>query len=152
MFEQSIKVGENGEHVIWNLLQKMPKVRSIVDVRQDKVYQSQDIDFLIENYDRQFTPIEVKTDYKAHETGNVVYELTTSGNIGCFAKTRARFIYYYVPADNVVYAISVRALRNYIEKVKPEERRMGDNATGYLLPIENLIKAKVIVKVHKGVT
>jgi len=152
MFDESLKEGESGEHVVWNILQKLPKVRNVVDVRQDKEFQAQDIDFLVENFDRQFTPIEVKTDFKAHETGNIIYELSTSGHIGCFEKTKARYIYYYVPADRVVYAISVKALRNYVKKVQPEERRMGDNATGYLLPIKDLLKANVIKSTHEGVT
>lgn len=152
MFSESLKEGESGEHVVWNLLQKLPKVRSIVDVRQDKAFQSQDVDFLIEDIDRQFTPIEVKTDYQAHETGNIVYELSTSGNIGCFEKTKAKFIYYYVPVTKTVYAISVKALRYYIKRVNPEERKMGDSATGYLIPIKDLLEAKVIKQTHEGVT
>lgn len=151
MFSESLKEGESGEHVVWNILQKSPKVRSIVDVRMDKEFQSQDIDFLIENIDRQFTAIEVKTDFKAHETGNIIYELSTSGHVGCFEKTKAKYVYYYIPASKVVYMIDVIALRTYIHKVRPEERKMGDNATGFLLPIRDLINAKVIKYTYEGV-
>ena len=92
----SLKNGGYGEHAVWNMFNKMPKVRSVVDVREDKMFQSLDIDFLVENIDRQFSTIEVKTDYKAHETGNIVYEVTTSGNIGCFEKTKAKYKAYFV--------------------------------------------------------
>ena len=151
MFDKDLKDGEIGEHVVWNLLQKSSKVRNIVDVRQDKVFQSQDIDFLIENFDRQFTPIEVKTDFKAHETGNIVYEISTSGHLGCFEKTKAAYIYYYIPASKIVYMIDVVALRTYIHQLRPEEKKMGDNATGFLLSIKDLLNAKVIKYTYKNV-
>lgn len=151
MFDKDLKDGEIGEHVVWNLLQKSSKVRNIVDVRQDKVFQSQDIDFFVENFDRQFTPIEVKTDFKAHETGNIVYEISTSGHLGCFEKTKAAYIYYYIPVSKIVYMIDVVALRTYIHQLRPEEKKMGDNATGFLLPIKDLLNAKVIKYTYKNV-
>ena len=151
MFNESLKEGESGEHVVWNLIQNMQKVRSVVDVRHDKKFQSQDIDFLVENTERQFTSIEVKTDFQAHTTGNIAYELSSCGNLGCFEKTQAQYIFYYVPADKKVYMIDVVAMRTYIHKVRPEERRMGDNATGFLIPIKDLIKARVIKKVYEDV-
>lgn len=151
MFSESLKEGESGEHVVWNILQKQSNIRNVVDVRMDKKFQEKDIDFLVENMNRQFTSIEVKTDFKAQETGNLVYELSTSNNIGCFEKTQAEYIMYYIPAEKVVHMIDVIALRTYIHKVRPEERKMGDNATGFLIPLQDLIKAKVIKYTYKGV-
>lgn len=150
-FSDSLKNGGYGEHAVWNMFNKMPKVRSVVDVREDKMFQSLDIDFLVENIDRQFSTIEVKTDYKAHETGNIVYEVTTSGNIGCFEKTKAKYIAYFVPKSETVYIISTRNFKNYVHNQEREPKRMGDDATGYLFPIEELIKSKVILCVYKGV-
>ena len=152
MFSESLKEGEIGEHVVWNLLQKQSNIRSVVDVRQDKGFQEQDIDFLVENTKRQFFTVEVKTDFKAHETGNLVYELSSSGNIGCFERTQAKYIMYYIPASNVVHMIDVQELRTYIHKVRPEERLMGDNATGFLIPLLDLKREKVITYTYKGVT
>jgi hypothetical protein len=151
MFNESLTEGASGEHVIWGLLSKNDKVRSIVDVRQDKGFQEKDIDFLVESVDRQFTPIEVKTDFKAQDTGNIVYEVSTNGNMGCFEKTQAKFIYYYIPALKVVHVLGVKSLRTYLHSVKPEEVKMGDNATGFLIPISDLQKANVIKGTYKGV-
>jgi len=151
MFSESLKEGESGEHVVWNILSKSTTVRSIVDVRQDKNFQEQDIDFLVENDKRQFTPIEVKTDFKAQDTGNIVYEVSTSGHIGCFEKTKAAYIYYYIPAKKVVYMIDVKAFRGYLQAARPEERQMGDNATGFLIPIDDLIRTRVIKHTYEGV-
>ena len=150
-FEQSLKNGSYGEHAVWNVLIKRPNVKTILDVRDDKNFQSMDIDFLMQTTDLQVVPIEVKTDYQAQETGNIVYELTTSGNIGCFEKTQAWYVAYFVPKTKQVHMINVKALRKFIELNKPKEIRMGDNATGYLIPIANLIKAKVINHTYEGV-
>ena len=150
-FSESLKHGGYGEHAVWNHFNKLPKVRSVVDVREDKHYQEADIDFLVENIDRQFCSIEVKTDYKAHETGNVVYEVTTSGNIGCFEKTKAEYIAYFVPHSEELHMINVEKFRKYIRSLNQQPKDMGDNASGYLIPIEELKEKKVIVHTYEGV-
>ena len=151
MFSESLKEGELGEHTVWNLLMKQSWVRNVVDVRADKNYQADDIDFLVENTSRQFASVEVKTDFKAHETGNIVYELTTSGHTGCFEKTKAKYVAYFVPADKVVYLIDVVGFRTFLHKERPDEVQMGDNATGFIIPIEKLKRENVIVRTFEGV-
>ena len=106
---------------------------------------------LVENNKRQFTAVEVKTDFKAHETGNLVYELSTSGNVGCFEKTNAKFIFYYIPRLRVVHVLSVSLLRKYVNERDLEAVKMGDYATGYLIPITDLEKTGVIKRTYKGV-
>jgi hypothetical protein len=150
-FSKSLKEGGYGEHAVWNLFNKLPKVRSVVDVREDKAFQALDIDFLVENIERQFSTIEVKTDYKAHETGNIVYEVSTSGNVGCFEKTKAKFIAYFVPKSEEVFIISTKNFRNYLQKQPRQPINMGDNATGFLFTIEELKQNKVILYTYKGV-
>lgn len=152
MFSESLKEGEAGEHAVWNLFNNLAGVRSVVDVRKDKRFQENDIDFLVEDYKRQWTPIEVKTDFKSQDTGNIIYEVSTSGNLGCFEKTKAKYIAYYIPAAQVVHMIDMVKMRTYLQKARPEERNMGDNATGFLLPIEDLKREKVIYQTHEGVT
>ena len=152
MFSESLQEGGYGEHAIWNLYVNMKGVRSVVDVRKDREFQEKDIDFLVEDINRQFTSIEVKTDFKAHETGNLVYELSTSNNVGCFDKTQAKYIVYFIPKAKEAHVISVKALRDYVyNKAHPEEKKMGDNATGFLLPIAELKKHGVIEKTFEGV-
>ena len=150
-FQDSLREGGYGEHAIWNLFIKQPWVRNVVDVRDDKDFQEKDIDFLIEDRNRQFTPVEVKTDFKAHETGNIVYEATTSNHIGCFEKTQAKYIMYFIPEKKEAHMIDVVALRTYLHEVRPEEKKMGDNSTGFLLPIEDLKMRGVIRRTYEGV-
>lgn len=151
MFEESLKEGGYGEHAIWNLFIKQPWVRSVVDVRDDKEFQEKDIDFLVEDKNRQFTSIEVKTDFVAHKTGNIVYEVQTGRNVGCFEKTQAKYIMYYVPENREAHMINVVALRSYLQERRPEEKKMGDNATGFLLPIAELKDNGVIKRTYEGV-
>lgn len=151
MFEDSLKEGGKGEHTVWNYLQNQSWVRQVIDVRKDKGYQEKDIDFLVEDTSRQIHPIEVKTDMKAHETGNIVYELSTSGHIGCFEKTQAKYIMYYVPGNQELHRINVVAFRTYLQKIHPEPIKMGDNAEGFLLSIKELKDNKVIEVTTKGV-
>lgn len=150
-FSESIRYGEFGEHAIWNLLNKMKRTRSVIDVRLDKGFQDKDVDFLVEDIDRQFTFIEVKTDYKAQDTGNLVYEISTSGNIGCFEKTQATYIIYYLPKTQTAYFLNVSKLRNYVKTVNPKRVPMGDKSEGYLLPINDLLNTKVIVDTFDNV-
>ena len=150
-FSESLKHGGYGEHAVWNLFNKQANVRSVVDVREDKNFQEQDIDFLVENIYRQFHSVEVKTDYKAHETGNIVYEVTTSGNVGCFEKTKAKYIAYFIPHSETVHMIDVERFRKYIHSLNRQPKDMGDNASGYLIPIEDLKKHKIIIYTYEGV-
>ena len=145
MFSESLIDGKYGERVVLDFLRGLPNVKSVVDVRQDKDFQEKDIDFLIEDKHQQFTSIEVKTDFKAHETGNLVYEVTTSGHIGCFEKTQAKYIAYYLPYSRTLYLINPVALRTYLHKIHPEPRKMGDNAEGFLIPLADLEKEEGII-------
>ena len=145
-FISDLRDGSYGEHVVWNLLIKQPNVKSIVDVRDDKNFQKKDIDFLVEDINRQFTPVEVKTDFKTQDTGNIVYELSCNGGMGCFEKSDAKVFMYYVPATKTVYEIDAVALRTYLQKVRPEEVPIGDNATGFILSIDKLRWEGSIIK------
>lgn len=151
MFDIDVKDGGYGEHAVWNTLIKCPTVKTILDVRDDKNYQAADIDFLVQTIKLQIIPVEVKTDFKAHETGNIVYELTTSGNEGCFAKTKARYIAYFIPRIQMVHMIRMSKLREYIKQIQPKEVRMGDYATGYLLKISDLKEKGIIETTYEGV-
>lgn len=151
-FSESIKEGNIGEFVVWNLFSHSPTVRSVVDVRDDAYFQSVDVDFLIEDYNRQYSWMEVKTDYKAHDTGNFVYEVTSlkhANTIGCFEKTKAKYIAYYVPNSGRVYLLSVSTLRKYVDSHDLKLINMGDDAKGYLLDIGDLERTKVILGMYE---
>lgn len=151
MIEQ-LHEGAKGEAVVWNLYNGLKGVRSVVDVRLDKRFQDEDVDFLIEDYNRQFWKVEVKTDSMAGRTGNIAYELESSKTYhtpGCFEKTKADYIAYYIPQNEVVHIINVGLLRDYVKNTNHKLVEMGDNAIGYLLKIEELAKLNIIEKTYK---
>ena len=143
-FGACLKAGAMGERAAWDKLIKMQGVRNVVDVRDDKYFQSVDVDFLVEQTNRQYVWVEVKTDEQAYTTGNVFYEVTTSGNIGCFEKTKAAFILIHLPQTDDIYMLNVEKLRRYVEYGVFREVRGGDNSIGYLLKMEDLKKRGIM--------
>ena len=111
------------------------------------VFKNIDIDFLAEKHSGIVIKYEVKTDRKAHETGNIVFEKTTSGHIGCLEKSHADYILYFLSQTKELYGFWLDDIRQYIKKTNPNVIDMGDAATGYLLKISDLERNKVIKKV-----
>lgn len=149
-FKESLKVGKIGEALAYELLNSMPKVKHIVDVREDESFQDKDVDFLLEMIDKKISWVEVKTDTMAYRTGNIAYEETSSGNAGCLKRSWANMVMYYVCDEQsykgTMYCINMSALRMYVDRFCKEPRRMGDASTGYLIPIQDLIDKRVIAK------
>ena len=150
-FKESLHQGCLGELIVRDFFEKQSWCRGVIDLRYDKTFQEKDIDFMVENQTRQFNYVEVKTDFKAHETGNLAYEITTSGHAGCFDKTEANMIAYYLPESKELYLIDARGLRNYVYRKQGEPRPMGDNAMGFLIPFKELERNNLIRAHYKGV-
>lgn len=146
-FKEDLTEGEKGEELVLQLLTKSPQNKAVIDVRKDIYFQDLDIDFLAEKHSGVVIKYEVKTDRLAHKTGNLVYEETTSGNIGCLAKSHADYILYYLSQSNELYGFWLIDMRNYIKETQPELVEMGDNAEGYLLKIKDLTSKDIIRKV-----
>lgn len=147
-FNDSLVEGNIGEFVVWNFFTKLQGIRQVVDVRADKRFQEYDVDFLMEQNDRQYVWVEVKTDFYSDSTGNIVYETETLGKKGCFAKTKADYVAYYVAHSGCIYVINVSAIRKYIESHNPKEYTLCNKNKGYLLPIEELGKYGVFEKIY----
>ena len=145
-FKEDLIFGETGEHVAWIQLLESPKTRLVMDVRKDKYFQQKDIDFLQLDLNNNVNKVEVKTDRKAHETGNIAFETDSKGNVGCLERSEADYIYYYLEQTKEVIILKLRELKGYIKHTNPREITMGDNAKGYLLNIQNLIDYQVAVR------
>ena len=150
-FEKSLRQGCLGELLVREHLESQNWGRSIVDLRKDRQSQENDVDFLIENLTRQFVKLEVKTDFVGHKTGNIAYELTTSGNIGCFEKTKADWIAYLLAESRDLFILDVNKLKQFAKSGKYQIVNMGDYAKGYLIPIKDLRYNGVIIKEYKDI-
>lgn len=145
-FNKDKSFGRVGEEVAWLDFLQSPKVRNVLDVREDGYFKDKDIDFLVLKPDNQISKVEVKTDSKGHRTGNLAFETKTNGNIGCLMKSEADWIYYYLEASGESYMVDLRKLRQYITQIRPEEVAMGDNARGYLIKLTDLNEKKIAIK------
>ena len=147
-FQQDLRTGSIGEDVIFNFLKSNTNTKSVIDVRHDTLFQELDVDFIQETHDNQIRKLEVKTDTMAHNTGNLAYEHTSNkhyNTIGCFEKTRADYIFYYLTVTKELYILHTNSLREYVKSNRNKLREvcMGDNALGYLIKLNSMIENKI---------
>lgn len=144
---EDLETGKEGERIVRSLLESSGNIKSIIDCSNDKYFQDKDIDFMAEMIDGKVVKYEVKTDTKAHETGNIVWEHTSSGNVGCLARCEADCILYYLRESGALYWFWTQEMRKYIESTKPRLIKMADKNTGYLLNIHELLKKGTIKRI-----
>lgn len=145
-FSEDLAFGKTGERIAWLSLLESPKTRQVMDVRNDAYFQERDIDFLQLAINNRIYKIEVKTDRQAHATGNIAFETKSNSNEGCLARSEADYIYYYLENTGEVIIINLPVLKGCLGNLKPEEIKMGDNARGYLIKIQDLLDLRIAVK------
>ena len=143
MFNSDFQVGNKGENIIYDYLMNHPSTDSVVNVSNDTWFQQFDIDFIQVDGNGDVNKIEVKTDRLADKTGNMVYEYWSDRrtfSIGCFEKTQADYIFYYLINTKVLYIFNTQELRKWIYKRKDKlwQTCMGDFAIGYVIPLNDL--------------
>ena len=143
MFNSDIQVGHKGESIIYDYLINHPSTFNVINVSDDVWFQQFDIDFLQVTTDYDVNKIEVKTDRMANRTGNMVYEVYSDRRNytkGCFEKTEADYIFYYLINTNILYIFNTYELRQWILEHQRELRltEMGDFALGYVIPLNKL--------------
>lgn len=142
-FHSDNEIGNKGENVIYNYLWKHKSTLKVIDVTKDKWFQQFDIDFLWQDTEYNIFKIEVKTDTLADKTGNMVYEIWSDKRIyskGCFEKTEADYIFYYLINTKVLYIFNTKELREWVSEHIDDLKQtdMGDNAFGYVIRLDNL--------------
>lgn len=149
-FIKDLKTGEVGEKITMEYLSSIENFDCILDVRDNKLFQKIDVDFLVLTKDNIMLPVEVKSDTMAHRTNNIVYETVSNrktGSIGCFEKTRAKYMYYYLTVPQELYVIDVIKLQEYAHENCTKKVRMGDCAEGYLIKMNALLDLEIMKKV-----
>lgn len=154
-FNDSILVGEKGEEKVKKFLEcRFP----VIDLRDNKIYQEQDIDFMSDN-ENHYT-FEVKTD--TYTTGNMFLETTSAMEIdstGWLYKTKADYVlYYFVNYARLVVLDRKRLLAWFNENKDnlQEYRKLLKNTysggyyttEGYAIPVKKICESvphKVVV-------
>ena len=143
MFNSDVQVGNKGENIIYDYLMNHPSTDSLINVSNDSWFQQFDIDFIQIDGDGDVNKIEVKTDRMADKTGNMVYEIFSDRRThtkGCFEKTHADYIFYYLINTKVLYIFNTQELREWVYEHRNElwQTYMGDFAIGYVIPLNDL--------------
>lgn len=146
-FELDLDRGKSGEEIVLEWLKANPNVKNIIDVREVQGCQEEDVDFII-FLQNDIIKLEVKTDFMAHNSGNIPFEIISNveaNTKGCLAKTKADFVCFYIYENKEMLFIPMVKLRRYIKQNESTLRYtvMGDNAEGYLLKIKDLIANKI---------
>ncbi len=141
-FHKDNIVGQNGEYIIYNYLSNHSSTINLIDVSKDKWFQQFDIDFIQVTKD-EINKIEVKTDRIADRTGNMVYEVYSNKRfytLGCFEKTEADYIFYYLINTNILYIFNTQELREWVLEHQHNLKLvdMGDFALGYIIKLNDL--------------
>ena len=143
-FNSSNKIGHQGEQFVkqW-ILELHPNVNSITDVSEDKFYQKQDIDFVVNFTSGKQATVEIKTD--TYKTGNMFFETISNEEYqtkGCLMKTNADFLFYYFSnyQNGVLYIFKMKAFREFVlENLSHFKQRRVTNTThtsiGYIVPL-----------------
>lgn len=149
-FSDDSTFGKIGENIVANFLKKHKSTIDVIDVSNDKWFNNFDIDFL-QITKNGINKIEVKTDRIAHKTGNMVYEFISNkyaSSIGCFEKTEADFLFYYLEKTKVLYIFDIQDLRNWVRSNKDNLKivEMGDCAIGYLIKLKEVNDISIKIK------
>lgn len=143
-FNSSNKIGHQGEQFVkqW-ILEFHPNVASITDVSDDKFYQKQDVDFVVNFTNGKQALIEIKTD--TYKTGNMFFETISNEEYqtkGCLMKTNADFLFYYFSnyQNGVLYIFKMKAFRKFVlDNLSHFRQRRVTNTThtsiGYIVPL-----------------
>ena len=144
MFKDDTQLAIIGEFAVSNALMNLEGIKQVIDVRFDKRFQEWDIDFLIEDTNRQFHGVEVKTDWMTFETGNVVFETQSFGKVGCLERSKADYVVYYVPQSGNIYVCNMEALRKCVKHWNYPTKPMAEQNLGIIVPLGDLERFGVV--------
>jgi hypothetical protein len=137
-FRNDLPRGERGEEVIREYL-----ARRGLDVRSVTLTEQRRGIDLVYSIART---VEVKTDGKAHETGNAAIELVSNdrtGKPGWAYTCEADWLAYYIPADGRVFWLRPDVVRAELDRWQRAHRSFsapnpGYNTTGVLVPLAEI--------------
>lgn len=153
-FLGDLDYGKKGEERVKRHLQGYRNIAEVRDISNTKKGIDDDIDLELVYTDGHTSTLEIKTDSMAHRTGNIAYEEFSHKNPGCFARTKADHIYYLLQETGDVYILNPENFRKFIAEMKNDKEkakslrvrptRMGQGASGYLVPITSIVGTDVV--------
>ena len=113
-YEKDIEYGKVAEEDFEEISKKFEdKGYTVFDVRKEKIYQNNDIDYVIDKEgkdllpsfesvmcDKRYQKIEVKLDGRGFETGNFPYEVISHSSSGWCITTKCDYVYFVLTESN----------------------------------------------------
>ncbi len=153
-FLGDLEFGAIGEQRVIAKLKSYKGVSEVRDISKTQKGIKDDIDVEIVYSDGHTSTVEIKTDTMAHRTGNIAYEEFSHKNPGCFARTKAKHIVYLLYHTGKAYVLDINKFRAFIAEMKKNKEkasklgvrfsRMGEGASGYLVPIKSIIDTDIV--------
>ena len=156
-FEEQLAVGKKGEQLVRYYYESQldeGKTKFIVrDAKEEE--QKKGADFFIINNELGCRYVEVKTDTRAEETGNVALEVQvvygdTDKRIGCALKTFPDFLMYWIyPTKRILYWNPERLIPYIMDWIINKEYRIVDAenknffSRSLIVPIDVLLSTGV---------
>lgn len=153
-FSKDLSLGKIGEQIVINHLKSYRNIEDVRDISNSKRGIDEDVDLELVYKDGHISTLEIKTDTMAHRTGNIAYEELSHKNPGCFARTTADHILYFLIETGEAYVLNPQKFRNLISNIKRDfnlaqsmnirATKMGQGASGYLVPISSIINTGIV--------
>ena len=156
-FKEQLAIGKKGEQLVRSYYESQGadgKSKFIVrDAREEE--QKKGADFFIINNELGSRYIEVKTDTRAEDTGNVALEVQVvyegTKTIGCALKTFPDFLFYWIyPTNQLLYWNPEELVPYIIDWLIDDKYRIVDAenknffSRSLIVPIEDLLATNVV--------
>lgn len=157
-----MKKGKKGEEKVFNYLNTLDNIIHVIDLSEEQNFRTPDIDAVI--ITKKFIPytIEIKSDARIDETGNVWWETHRMyDNAGYYegwvTRSKAEYLLIYCSKTDNLYIFNFELLRNKISELKKSNKFKSKSVQtnsecitfGELIPIkmiEDIIYKKVNIK------
>lgn len=144
-FKQYLELGHKGEMLVKEAIDLNPFLSIREDVREDKFFQSIDIDYLINIHSIEGisqSSLEVKSDYKHKHTGNMFFQEFSNintGRLGDVFRTESEYLAYVFVLEQKIWLFKTRELQDWlINNSYRFKRVVGSGAfnrtSGWLIP------------------
>ena len=140
-FYKDLSRGKRGEKLMFDAL--TARGHTVEDLRDNAEARSKDIDFRVFNKNSStMTTLEVKTDERSEETGNLFIEYSNTNNRshnykGWYYYCEAEYIAFIQEHNHKAHIVLMEELRENIKKTG-YRTASSYNACGFLMPITKL--------------
>jgi len=166
-FDERNEFSKKGIKAVYSYLNTLKKTIEIKNVEDDKAYQKNDIDLVwVYKKDNNNVMISIEVKADSYTTGNFWLETLSNeslGTMGCFVKSKAKFLFYYFTGWDSMYIIPLKEAQSWLLKnmdrfkeskttTKDKNGNYQHTTVGRLVPISVMMKEVEGIKLVKEIT